>query len=178
MHIEDITASWLKALNVHNFDISSNGLTEATITTENGTRNVIVDNSRYGNLLTITAISSFVWNCQMPYILDCYCRILPYITVTEWGWIYQSKYDIILKTVKNRKTGILLTVGYQVKILQQSDSVRFFENCCNMVLREQWLFDIRNNSVLFLVPMTNPLVTKARIKKDYFLRREGAIFGS
>ena len=180
MHIEDIVKSWLKTLNVHIFDISSNGLTEATITTENGAFNVVIEDAehRYNNLLTVTAISSFVWNCQMPYILDCYYRILPYMTVTEWGWIYRDKYDIILKTVKNRSTGILLTVGYQVKILQQSDSVRFFENCCSMVLREQWLFDIRNNSVLFLVPMTNPLVKKARIKKDYFLRKEGAIFGS
>lgn len=172
MHIEDITAYWLKTLNVHNFDISSNGLTEATITTESGTLNVIVDDVRYGNLLTITAISSFVWKYRIPWILDCYYRILPYVTVYDWGWLYRDKYDIILKTVKNRKTGILITVGYQVKILQQSDVVRFFENCCNMVLREQWLFDIKNNSILFLVPITNPLVKKALIKEDYFLRKE------
>ena len=179
MYTEDIVKSWLKTLNVHIFDISSNGLTEVTIVTENGAFNVIVDDTehRYGNLLAVTAISSFVWKHRIPYIIDCYYRILPYVTVHNWGWLYHDKYDIILKTVKDRKTDTLVTTGYQIKTLQQLETVRFFENCCGMVLREQWLLDIRNNSVLFLVPITNPLIERARIEEDYFLRKEEAVLG-
>ena len=171
-----MTVRWLKNTGVQNFDISSNSLIEASIITEKGAWNVVVDDTeyKYNNLLAVTAISSFVWNHRMPYILDCYYRILPYITVNKWGWLYQHDYDIILKTIKNRVTGTLITVGYQTKMLQQPDAIKFYENCCSIILREQWFFDIRNNSILFLVPLINPFIKEALIRtKDYFFKKGG-----
>lgn len=164
---EIITQKWLNTIGLCTYDISSNSQSDITVLTHNGAINITVDTEKVEcNSLTVTAVSSFSWN-NMITIFDTFNRILPYITVHEWGWLYGSRNNILLKMFYDYNSTNIVTVGYNMKILQTSSFVRFVENCCDMQVATKLLSNgTVNRSIIFSVPANNPFLRSTVIKNE------------
>lgn len=162
---ETITRKWLATIGFSNCDISSNGQSYIRVITEDGTINIITDiDTIECQSLTVTAISSFSWNSMVVAFRNI-SRILPYITVHEWGWLYGSYHSVLLKTFYDQKNAGIVTVGFDLNKLQEPTFVRFVESCCDMKFSTELLIDSTvNRNITFSVPINNPFLTNAIIR--------------
>lgn len=168
---EIIVEKWLSTMGLQDYDISSNSSENITVTTNRGAMVVSVDINPTGHdHMTVTAVSSFSWKGTVV-SLDSFNRILPHITVYKWGWFYESYSSVLLKTFPDYHNLGIVIKGYSIEKLQSPHFTRFVENCCSMQVSAELLADYTiRRSIMFSVPVTNPLLQDAMIrnKEDLF----------